>query len=244
MISIIIPYRDRESHLQYLLPRLESVFESGPEDYEIIVSEQDDMNNFQISCVQNVGAKYARGDKFIFHQVDYIPSDDVSYKFNENYALLPAKRGVFLTDDLGLRDISDIPAGYKNFINEIDPNFYGGVLCMTKNQFIKINGFNHLYKGWGNEDEDIRERLKYYNIPVKRNEVGTFWILNHKDNCPSPGDTKWTDFYAGRQMLLNFSDYLNFGISNFDFTSVEISNVIPEIKNLRWIKSTNYGTIE
>lgn len=48
--SIIIPYRNREEHLQILLPRLQEVFQN--ESYEIIVSEQDNDDNFQIACLE------------------------------------------------------------------------------------------------------------------------------------------------------------------------------------------------
>ncbi len=71
--SIIIPYRNREEHLQVLLPVLIDKF--SDESFEIIVSEQNDTDNFRISCVQNIAYKYAKGDILIFHQVDYVPSD-------------------------------------------------------------------------------------------------------------------------------------------------------------------------
>ena len=51
--SIIIPYRNREEHLQIMLPRLKEFFKD--ESYEIIVSEQNDNDNFRIACVENVG---------------------------------------------------------------------------------------------------------------------------------------------------------------------------------------------
>ena len=43
--SIIITYRNREKHLEMLLPRLEEIFKD--EDYEIIISEQDNNEKFQ-----------------------------------------------------------------------------------------------------------------------------------------------------------------------------------------------------
>jgi glycosyltransferase involved in cell wall biosynthesis len=80
--SIIIPYRNRESHLQLLLPRLQEVFKDR--DYEIIVSEQNDTDNFNLSNTQNVAAQYATGNIIVLHQVDYYPMDDVSYEIKDN----------------------------------------------------------------------------------------------------------------------------------------------------------------
>jgi hypothetical protein len=47
--SIIIPYRDRKPHLEVLLPRLQEVFKD--KEYEIIVSEQNDNDNFNCSLI-------------------------------------------------------------------------------------------------------------------------------------------------------------------------------------------------
>lgn len=239
MISIIIPYRNRESHLKVLLPRLHEIFDT--KEYEIIISEQNDTNNFQIACVENIGYQHARGNIIILHQVDYIPSDDVSYEPREDQPVLPGRRGIFLTDDMQLRSLADIPAGYRGFSDEIDPAFYGGVIVMTREHFEKINGLNPLYRGWGNEDEDLRERLKYYKIPGIRNEVGTYWVLNHKDNCPTPEDPRWSDFMEGRQMLNQFHKYLDVGVHQLQ-ADVEVFET--EHPRVTWIKSTNYKTVK
>ena len=50
--SIIIPYRNRQTHLEILLPRLQDFLKN--ESYEIIISEQNDNDNFRISCVENM----------------------------------------------------------------------------------------------------------------------------------------------------------------------------------------------
>ena len=77
--SIIIPYRNREEHLEVLLPRLQDKF--ADKDYEIIISEQGNEDNFQIAIVNNIGFKEATGDVIILHQVDYYPADDLDYTF-------------------------------------------------------------------------------------------------------------------------------------------------------------------
>ncbi len=42
--------------------------------------------------------------------------------------------------------------------------FRGGVAGFYKSDFIKINGFDEKYIGWGNEDDDFGRRLFYANI--------------------------------------------------------------------------------
>jgi glycosyltransferase involved in cell wall biosynthesis len=90
--SIIIPYRNREAHLEIMLPRLQEFFKG--KDYEIIVSEQNDNDNFRIACVENIGFKYSTGDVIILQQVDYYPTDDVSYEVTD-VPVLPARQGIF-----------------------------------------------------------------------------------------------------------------------------------------------------
>jgi glycosyltransferase involved in cell wall biosynthesis len=236
--SIIIPYRNREAHLQILLPTLLDRFNG--KSFEIIISEQNDTDNFRIACVQNVAYNYANGDILIFHQVDYVPSEDVSYEVN-NMPVLPARRGIFLGEDNStLRDIADIPDGYRSWSNEIDPNFYGGVICMTRTQFETINGFNPLYRGWGNEDEDLRERFKWAGIPVHRNEIGTFYCLYHADNgdMHNKSNEIQKDFFEGRKYLIEQA-YSERHIG-YRQLSANIEELITDIPHVRWLKSTDY----
>jgi len=234
--SIIIPYRDRRDQLEVLLPRLQEVFKS--KEYEIIVSEQNDNDNFRIACVENVGYAYAKGDTLIFHQVDWLPTDDVSYEVGE-YPVLPHRKGIFLNEAMDARrEYHDIPSGYRDFEREVDPNFYGGVIAMKRHHFEAINGFNPMYIGWGNEDEDVRERFKWANIPVIRNEVGTFYVLHHKDNCPGPSDDRYMDFVQGRELLHKAHEYKHVGYKNL-YATAEMFEV-EEQENVRWVKSTNY----
>lgn len=236
--SIIIPYRNREEHLQILLPRLQEVFQN--ESYEIIVSEQDNDDNFQIACVENVGYQKSVGDIIILHQVDYYPMDDVSYEVIDQ-PVLPARRGIFLDkENKSNRDLMDIPAGYRKWETEIDPNFYGGVICMKREHYEKINGLNPLYRGWGNEDEDLRERFVWAEIPVKRNDVGTFLCLYHEDNgdMSKKDESGKKDFYDGRNYFYEraFKDR-HIGHHNLE---ADIEELQTDMENVRWIKSKNY----
>jgi xylosylprotein 4-beta-galactosyltransferase len=234
--SIIIPYRDRKSHLEVLLPRLQEVFKD--KEYEIIVSEQNDNNNFNLSNTQNIGAQYAKGNIIILHQVDYYPTDDVSYEI-KNQPVLPARKGIFVDPEFKPRDINDIPGGYRKWHQEIDKDFYGGVIIMRKEHWDAINGLNPLYKGWGNEDEDLRERFKWAKYTPVRNKVGTFLCLYHEDNgnMINKSLTHQQDFFEGRQIYSQAFNYKHLGYKN---VIADIEEYETGIENVRWIKSTNY----
>jgi hypothetical protein len=234
--TIIIPYRDRQSHLELMLPRLQELFKD--KQYEIIVSEQNDDDNFNLANTQNIGVKYAKGNIIILHQVDYYPTNDVSYEIKDQ-PLLPAKKGIFVNEDFTYRDINDIPGGYRNWHNEIDNDFYGGVVIMRREHWDKINGFNPFYKGWGNEDEDLRERFKWAGYNPIRNEIGTFLCLYHEDNgniAVKPKEQQ-QDFIEGRKIYASAYAYKHLGYKNVE---ADVEEFETGIENIRWIKSTNY----
>jgi len=221
-----------------MLPRLKEFFKD--ESYEIIVSEQNDNDNFRIACVENVGFQYAKGDIIVLQQVDYYPTEDVSYDVTDQ-PILPARKGIFLDkDNQSPREFLDIPGGYRKWSEEIDSAFYGGVIAMKREHFEAINGLNPLYKGWGNEDEDLRERFVWAGIPVKRNEEGTFLCLYHEDNgdMSKKKEDHQKDFFEGKQYYLTqaYNDR-NIGYRNL---TANVEELATGEENLRWIKSTNY----
>jgi hypothetical protein len=230
MHSIIIPYRDRERHLEILLPRLQEKFRD--KDYEILIVEQDDTENFKLAQLFNVGALNANGTKLVFHDVDHYPGDDVSYEISES-PVYPIRKVLFLTESGERRPMWDIPAGYRKFSKSADGH-WGGVFILTKNMFEKIGGFNPMYSGWGKEDNDRHQRLLLagYN-PIRRID-GTFYGLYHKDNCPLPNDE---DFIKNHKILDEMKQYLHIGYKNmtYDFTEFVVGNN----KNLRWLKIKN-----
>lgn len=235
--SIIIPYRNREEHLEVLLPRLQDKFTD--KDYEIIISEQGNEDNFQIAIVNNIGFKEATGDVIILHQVDYYPADDLEYTFTGTVTLMGAKAFFLDKDNASLRPEHDIPGGYRSFSQAIDPNFYGGVVMMSREQFEVINGLNPLYKGWGNEDEDLRERLRWASIPVVRQSEGTYFCLYHNDNGAMhlKPEQDQRDFYEGKMLYQKAYEYRHVGYDNIEYTLEEIP---IGLENVKWIKSNNY----
>ena len=80
--SLIITYRDRKKHLSQLLPVLQKKFMNH--DYEIIISEQDDKKKFRKNDLYNIAVReYATGDVLVFHDVDYVPDDSVTYEIKD-----------------------------------------------------------------------------------------------------------------------------------------------------------------
>jgi len=235
MYSIIIPYRDRKDHIELLMPPLHKKFEG--KDYEIIVAEQDDTEKFRLSSLYNIGFKYTKGDVIIFHDVDYVPSDDVKYELINNSPTYPVKRVLFLDEHNKPKRLNDIPTGYKNFYEDVG-NHWGGVFMLSRSHMEAINGFNPLYIGWGKEEEETRLRLANKNLQCFRQEKGLFYALNHEDNCP-PRDDK--DFINNHQLLEQYNKdrpqvgYLELSadVKTFEFKE-------PGWEKVTWLKINNF----
>ena len=227
--SFIISYRDRESHLSVLIPRLRELLNN--ETYEIIVAEQDDTDKFQKNSLYNLAAQQANGTILVFHDVDYYPSDNVSYDTDINTPLYPVRNVVFLNESGLQRDINDIPAGYRNFINDVSDHS-GGVFSIHRTLFFKENGLNPFYKGWGKEDDDTRDRYRMLGYTWKRNEHGLFYGLYHTDNKPDDHDH---DFINNHYLLANLKNTLNIGYNNVTADVTEY-----DADGIRWLKIKNF----
>jgi len=209
--SIIICYRDRQAHLDITVPRLKEVFKD--KDHEIIVVEQVDNKKFRRGNLFNVGAKYATGDILIFHDVDHYPADNVKYWNDTSEVFLPIQRVIYVYNDLTEKPLEEVPGGYRHFRNGVDDNFYGGIEVFTKEAFFKVNGYNHLYVGWGFEESDLRERVHYYGLSAQRG-YGLFYALDHPDSGPAMTDS---NFQNNIRMSQQWQHFLSFGINNMPF---------------------------
>lgn len=231
MYSIIIPYRDREQHLSTLLPRLINLF--SDKEYEIIVSEQGNDEKFNSAVVQNVGARFAVGDILVFHDVDWYPSDNVSYEF-DGTPVYPYDKAIFLNQEGGLRPVWDIPRGYRHFEQDASDHV-GGVIIVSREQFETIGGWSPLYIGWGKEDNDRDARIRSKYDLIHRE--GTFYTLHHEDNCPPTSDR---DFIRNHQLFANKESYYHIGTDNVTYDYEEKGFTDPAYDKVRWIRSFNY----
>ena len=157
---IIIPYRDREDHLQRILPRFEKLF--SDRDVRILVIEQLDTLPFNRGRLLNLGFHTAKGlsNWVCFHDVDLVPVSG-----GELYS--PPVGAAHLA---GRAEQYDYQMPYQGYI--------GGVFAITRRAFIAIDGFASEYWGWGREDDDLLLRLWVKNIPIEY-RVGRFSSLPH-----------------------------------------------------------------
>lgn len=236
-ISIIIPFRDRFTHLHILIPRLRQVFAFV--DHEIIVVEQNDNKKFRRGNLLNEGARVSSGDLLIFHDVDYYP-DKVQYYDWEHPTdvFLPVKRVNFVYNNLEPKPIDEVPGGYRHFRVSVDDDFYGGVEVFRRDAFFKINGFSPDFVGWGFEDADLRERVAANGLTVARHSRNEFLALDHVDNGPVPGDR---DFQRNIEKWHMWRNNLSRGINNCHPAKIDIVSTLATLTDVDiWIKATEF----
>ncbi|NXJ68204.1 B4GT4 galactosyltransferase, partial [Rostratula benghalensis] len=167
-VAILIPHRNREKHLLYLLEHLHPFLQRQQLDYGIYVIHQAGSTKFNRAKLLNVGyleaLKEANWDCFVFHDVDLVPEND----FNSYKCDTQPKHLVVGRNSTGYR------LRYKGY--------FGGVTALTREQFSNVNGFSNSYWGWGGEDDDLRIRVEMHKMKVVRPsaEVGRYTMIFHK----------------------------------------------------------------
>lgn len=109
-------------------------------------------------------------DCFIFHDVDLLPEDDRNlYTCPEQPRHMSVAVDVFK---------------YKLPYNTL----FGGVSALTKEQFTTVNGFSNSFWGWGGEDDDMSNRVKYHSYHISRYPVNIarYTMLTHQKEKANP----------------------------------------------------------
>ncbi|XP_052810986.1 beta-1,4-N-acetylgalactosaminyltransferase bre-4-like isoform X1 [Mya arenaria] len=202
-IAIIIPFRDRQKHLDILLYYLVPVLTRQQVAFQVFVVEQYGNKAFNKGRLMNIGFTEARKhdefDCFIFHDVDLIPEDDRNmYTCSENPRhMSPA------VDKLGYK----LP--YKALV--------GGVLSIKPEHYSRVNGYSNLYWGWGAEDDDMYYRLSASKISVLRPPftIGRYKMIKHDRKEVSPAKVR---YYLLRTVRKRF---LKDGLNTLEYRLVD-----------------------
>jgi len=150
-LAIIVPYRDRQSHLEVFIPYMEEYLKNY--DYKIFVIEQNDSKPFNRGKLLNIGARIAikEGfDYFALHDVDMLPLKNVDYSYPETPVHLISKVD------------KEVP-----FVD-----YFGGVTLFNVHDYKLVNGYSNEYWGWGFEDDDLLYRCIQRNIPLDKVAYG------------------------------------------------------------------------
>ncbi|RMZ54833.1 hypothetical protein APUTEX25_000350, partial [Auxenochlorella protothecoides] len=149
-LAVLIPYRDRQEHLQKLMPALRTHLDEQKLTYDIFIVEQADMYLFNRGALLNAAMLLLQGsayDYFIFQDVDTIPRPGSGIR----YAFPSGPVPLHLT-----------PFGIHPKANFED--FFGGILSISQQQISRVDGFGTDFWGWGREDDNLKLRLQNHGL--------------------------------------------------------------------------------
>lgn len=115
MLAIIVPYRDRKSHLDQFIPHMNKYLP----DAKIVIVEQADDKPFNRARLLNIGFLETDATHYCFHDVDMLP---VSCDYFELYM---------------------VQQFAKSDIQKVD--YLGGVTMFDRETFIKAEGYHNDY---------------------------------------------------------------------------------------------------
>lgn len=189
-VAIIIPYRDRQKHLEIFVNHMHAFLQRQQLQYGSFVAEIARPTTFNRGLLANVGFLAAQNtglyNCYVIHDVDLIPTND---------------RNVYNCSG----DFRHLAAANTKFGNKVPYNEYaGGVIALREDIYETINGFSNLYFGWGGEDDDVWNRAKaeHYKMSRPDRAVGSFVALPHgRDalNPPNPERFKLVGSGPGRR---------------------------------------------
>lgn len=153
---IAIPYRNRETHLNYFINHTVPLIQKHLPNSKIVVVEQNEGKLFNRGALLNVAFKeYENKTKYFFtHDVDINPTEKciTTYYVKE----------VNDSNVLGI---------YTSSCNTL-----GGIIKLSNETIHKINGFPNDIWGWGTEDKALQNRAEFYKIKKITN------LMNDKEH--------------------------------------------------------------
>ncbi|XP_027026275.1 beta-1,4-galactosyltransferase 3 [Tachysurus fulvidraco] len=206
--AIVVPYRNRQSHLRTLLYHLHPFLQRQQIHYGIYIVHQSGNSTFNRAKLLNVGVREALKEEdwgcIFLHDVDLLPENDHNtYTCHTQY---PTHLSVAM-DKFRYR----LPY----------PQYFGGVSAVTPDQYLKMNGFPNQYWGWGGEDDDIAARVRLSGMKIVRPPVavGHYKMIKHKGDKGNEQNPRRFDLL--KHTRLNWrSDGLN--SLNYELLSKEL----------------------
>ena len=155
-LGLIVPYRNREQHLNIFKKHIREYLNKKNIDFELVIVEQVDNLPFNRGRLLNIGfleAEKLGCNYVVFHDVDMLPMD-VDYSYS--------------SDVLQLAN-NFIPDG--DYIKEIYEGYFGGVTMFPNELFRKVNGYPNDFFGWGFEDDELLRRCVYSGIETESQKI-------------------------------------------------------------------------
>ncbi len=155
-LCLLIPFRDRFDELNEFVPTIHDFLNRQSIAHAIFVVNQVDTLRFNRASLINIGFLKS-ADVLEDRNCDYVALHDVDLvPLNPNLHYSYPAKGPFHVAAPGLHPKYDYPS------------FLGGILLITRQHYMLVNGMSNRYWGWGLEDDEFHRRLLDANLDVQR----------------------------------------------------------------------------
>lgn len=137
-LAVLVPHKDREVYQQFQKQYLTTYLEKQGISHNVVFCEQQNDEVFNRSKTLNIAFQFAYNN----YRPDYVIVNDVD--------IVP------LNLDYSYSDTAEVWFGDA-----------GGVKLLSSD-FIRVNGYNPNFKGWGYEDSEFEHRLHINDIEHKK----------------------------------------------------------------------------
>jgi hypothetical protein len=139
-LAILVPYRNRKSYLDIFLREVPRYLEraNGISDYVIYVAEQQSQDLFNLALSRNVAARAALDD---------------------------GASGYFVFHDVDVIPLCGVDYGPRSF--NLAWFLSAGSCKVMVADFVRANGYNPDFVGWGDEDVEFYHRLEHVGSEVR-----------------------------------------------------------------------------
>jgi hypothetical protein len=204
-LCIVVPYRDRQAHMEEFVPCIETTLNEQLIDYTILIVEQEEGKPFNRAKLLNIGFDYSKDcDYFCFHDVDMLPLES-DYEYCEQPTHMASRAEQF---------------GWKLPYAQ----YFGGVTVFNRESFITVNGYSNEYWGWGAEDDDMYRRVVMKGlIPCRKD--GKYRSLYHTKNIPE------IEYYQNVSYLNTSASLIDSdGLNSLSYTIIAEEKNLPYTK--------------
>ena len=151
--AIVIPFRDRDFHLQNFQKYMSSYFQhhySGTNHtFKLYIVDQDDAEPFQRGFLMNAALDHLDMDVacVTMHDVDLVPIYFSKAPYHD--CLRPTRL-------INSMQTFDWKIPYERF--------FGAIVSLHQQHWAVINGMGNQFRGWGAEDDELYTRLVYRGL--------------------------------------------------------------------------------
>ena len=217
-VVFVVPYRNREKHLNLFCRQMAYVLEDTPEQsHQLLIIEQNDDRDFNRGAMKNIG--------FLVVKERY-PDDyqNITLVFND-IDTMP-----FVKDTIQYQTIRGKVKHFYGFHFAL-----GGIVSITCKDYETIGGFPNFW-AWGFEDNELQNRVEKHNLQIDRS---TFYpILDENIIHLQHGNTRGVNIQEKRRYVNKTTDGFNH-IRNLEYT---VENNFSNYGRIQMIKINHFDT--